>query len=1197
MDSGNENRRRPGGFLYRVTAFLAVLLTAIMAILLFAVPLGSVTGNMDSVPGISEGIAEAADIAGPAIPIRTPDYGQENATGSTLAGGQQAMVRWDVDTGVPSFITGRITPPAAASQQDAALSFFDANKDVFRMNSAAAEFAFSRVEGDSLGMTHMHMAQVYQGIPVYAAGMAVHFNADGTIAAVNGRYVPEIKISIEPQVTADKAVSQTQETYGTEAAPSALEPSQLVVWAPGGQEAVLAWKITLAADDPPIRLISFIDAQTGKPVAAYDALEDAKSRKTYTANNGTSLPGTLLMSEGGSSSDSTAQNAHNNIGLTYDYYYNTFSRDSFNGGGAQLTSTVHYSTSYNNAFWNGSQMTYGDGDGSVFSPLGNALDVVAHELTHGVTQYSANLVYSYQSGALNESYSDVFGVMVDRDDWLMGEDVYTPGTPGDALRSMSNPTTYGQPDHMNSYVNTSSDNGGVHTNSGIPNKAAYNVATSIGKDKMEKIWYRTLTVYLDTSSQFVDARDASIQAATDLYGGSSAEVTAVNNGFAAVGIGSGGQSVTTARVEIDHTYRGDLVVTLGVGNPDSPTWSTTVSNRQGGSADNIYSTVDIAGGASYLPPSMQNRWFLKVYDAAGQDTGQISKFTITDHGTTYTATDVPIAVNDYTTGISYLPPSDSTPPTVSSTDPVALQTGIYASSNVTAVFSEAIDPATLTSSSFTLKRHSDGSAVSGSVTYDSGAHRAAFDPAADLAYETTYDATLTTAITDEAGNNLAQNQTWSFTTGQQPLAYYFTWYDMKSSGVYDWVVMGNPSTRPDAAGFDVSIAGTKMNLAPITANPGETEPVMFPGTRGGPIKVSSLDAKSQVVSKRTLFGDSFEEITAFAESRLDSHYYFTWYDQKSSDSLNWVLIANPGTSTVQADVFIGGNRMNPTPYSIAPGANVTPSYPGVRGGPVEVVAYEPGSPSVPRNVIASQRVLWSGNFNEVFGIPEKELTNDYLFTWYDQKSHGAMDWVLVANPDAGNDLVAEIWIAGNRMTNSATGNQYYEVPASGIITPQFPGKIGGPVEVRGYNASTYNPDSPGAPNMSFYTTQRVLFGASFGETVGYGTNRLSSDYHFSWYDQRSAGSLNWVLVSNPTVTEVKAEVWIAGTMMEVLTIAPGATKTPTYGGVLGGPVEVKGYDSATYSPGNPGAPNHNVFTSQRVLWNGHFNEVEGMVLP
>lgn len=133
----------------------------------------------------------------------------------------------------------------------------------------------------------------------------------------------------------------------------------------------------------------------------------------------------------------------------------------------------------NNAAWIGDKMIYGDGDGRTFTALSGANDVVAHEITHGVTQETANLNYRNQSGALNESFSDVFGYFVDDEDFLMGEDVYTPGQNGDALRSMSNPERFGQPSHMDDYVNTQSDNGGVHTNSGIPNKAAYNTIRSI----------------------------------------------------------------------------------------------------------------------------------------------------------------------------------------------------------------------------------------------------------------------------------------------------------------------------------------------------------------------------------------------------------------------------------------------------------------------------------------------------------------------------------------------------------------------------------------------------------------------------------------------------------------------------------------------------------------------------------------------
>ncbi|HCU7777653.1 TPA: zinc metalloproteinase aureolysin, partial [Staphylococcus aureus] len=147
----------------------------------------------------------------------------------------------------------------------------------------------------------------------------------------------------------------------------------------------------------------------------------------------------------------------------------------------------------NNAAWIGDKMIYGDGDGRTFTSLSGANDVVAHELTHGVTQETANLEYKDQSGALNESFSDVFGYFVDDEDFLMGEDVYTPGKEGDALRSMSNPEQFGQPAHMKDYVFTEKDNGGVHTNSGIPNKAAYNVIQAIGKSKSEQIYYRALT--------------------------------------------------------------------------------------------------------------------------------------------------------------------------------------------------------------------------------------------------------------------------------------------------------------------------------------------------------------------------------------------------------------------------------------------------------------------------------------------------------------------------------------------------------------------------------------------------------------------------------------------------------------------------------------------------------------------------------
>ena len=1212
MAFGNDKRRFIKGKALRLAFLFVALLAGLAVSLVFVVnagdspgavhpPLQAKYGSAGTLmatasgeqPGVSAPNLENSGASGGVL-LRTPDTGKEKASGASLAGGQAADIRWDQGTGTPAFVTGSITPPPRATAADSTLAFFDQNKNVFHISEPASELSLKRQEVDSLGMTHLHLAQVYQGVPVFGSDLAVHLR-QGKIVAINGRYVPGIALSVKPDVSVDQAVAVAQKDLGQAVSTSKFEPPQLMVLTPGGRQALLTWKIILASDKPPLRMVYFVDAHTGQLAARYDDLEGARSRMTYTAGNGTTMPGTLLISEGGSSSDKVAQITHNNTGAVYDYYLNGYGRDSIDNAGMTITSTVHYSTSYDNAYWNGYQMVYGDGDGSIFSPLGEGLDVVAHELTHGVTQHTAGLIYSYQTGALNESYSDVLGELAEPNpDWQIGESVYTPNTPGDALRSMSNPPLYGQPDNMSNYVNTDSDNGGVHTNSGITNKAAYNVAMSIGKDKMGQIWYRALTLYLTSDAQFSDARDASVQAATDLYGANSAEVTAVEKGFAAVGIGSTQTSNMTARIEINHTYRGDLVVTLGVGDPNAPTWSDVVSNRQGGSAQNIYTTVDISGAAAYLPPAGPNHWFLKVYDASAQDTGSIQKFAVTDNGTTYTANDTPIPVNDFQTSISYIPSGDQARPTVTGTSPAANDTGVYGSARVSATFSEDVTPGTLGPASFSVKKHSDGAAVAGEISYDQSSFTATLTPAGGLTPLTAYDATITTDVTDTTGRRMAQNYQWSFTTGPPVRPYYFAWYDTASPGMGDWLVVGDPASG-SAAGFDFYIGGRKANGGPVRIQPGQTQPVSYGGTRGGPVEVSSLTGSKQVVSRRTLYNNSFEEINALDGSKLDSHYYFTWYDNRSRNVQDWIMLANPGSSSAEADIYIDGQKINQTPYQIPPGGNVTPQFPGEMGGPVEVKAYDAGNPASPHQIIASQRVLWNGNFNEAAGIPASQMTSEYLYTWYDMKSPGASDWILVSNPHT-TSMVAEIRIGGRLMTDSASGNQYFSVPAGGTIKPVFPGKMAGPVDVRGFDAATYNPASPGAPNMTFYTTQRSLFGTSFEEISGYAAGALAGDYNFSWYDQKSAGSQNWVLVSNPGATAVKAEVWIAGSKMATLDVAAGSSQTDTFPGVMSGPVEVRGYNAAGYNPASPGSPNASILASQRVMWSGHFNEVEGTVL-
>jgi vibriolysin len=317
-----------------------------------------------------------------------------------------------------------------------------------------------------------------------------------------------------------------------------------------------------SVEGEPSMPVVFVDAHSGEVVWSFDNLETAKNRLTYNAKNRQTLPGTLVLSEGqGPSSDAVLNQAHDNAGLTYDYYLSRHSRDSYNGAGATITSSVHYKINYVNAFWNGTQMVYGDGDGVQSTPL-TVLDVVGHELTHAVTETSSNLTYSNESGALNEAMSDIFGASIEayRDGavsgntWKVGEECWTPGTAGDALRYMNDPAQAGDYDYWPTRYSGTSDNGGVHWNSGIANLAFYlmvaggthprgktsnvvpaldaNPGTSI--QEASAIFYRANTTCLTPGSTFTDARDCTQQAAAFLYGAGAA--TSVSEAWAAVGV-------------------------------------------------------------------------------------------------------------------------------------------------------------------------------------------------------------------------------------------------------------------------------------------------------------------------------------------------------------------------------------------------------------------------------------------------------------------------------------------------------------------------------------------------------------------------------------------------------------------------------------------------------------------------------------
>ncbi|MFJ8696709.1 M4 family metallopeptidase [Streptomyces roseolilacinus] len=282
-------------------------------------------------------------------------------------------------------------------------------------------------------------------------------------------------------------------------------------------------------------------------------------RTVFDAEHRTRLPGRKVRAEGdGPTGDATVNRAYAGLGATFELFLRVYGRDSIDGAGLPLDATVHYDREYGNAFWNGEQMVFGDGDGEVFKDFTLPVDVIGHELAHGVTQYTANLAYFSQPGALNESVSDVFGTLVkqyalgqtaEEADWLIGAGLLTDRVQGVALRSMKAPgTAYDddllgkdpQPAKMEDYVDTAADNGGVHINSGIPNHAFYLTATALGGHAWERagqIWYDVLTGgKLKETADFAAFARLTVAAARERFGDDGAETEAVLKAWSTVGV-------------------------------------------------------------------------------------------------------------------------------------------------------------------------------------------------------------------------------------------------------------------------------------------------------------------------------------------------------------------------------------------------------------------------------------------------------------------------------------------------------------------------------------------------------------------------------------------------------------------------------------------------------------------------------------
>lgn len=492
---------------------------------------------------------------------------------------------YEDDNNKVKFIDGSYTDIQVKNGDDA-LTSLNSVKSLMNLDYPEDEFEVKDVN-TSKYLTSYKLQQVYNSIPVYGREMVVVTDKEGTTTSVGGNYLKDINVPTSPVLNSETALASVKEKYGTD---STVSNEELVVYSLNEKTPTLCWKVEVSGvkEDKSYTVNAFVNALNGTMVDEISLLTKAaatatakdlsgKSRtfnvyqgttgnwwtgrkntyqlydtvrkiKIYDASNGR-IPGTLMTDSTNTWNDPAAVSAMVNIASTYDYYLNILGRKSYDNRGAEIVASIHYKegrTGYDNAFWSSSDNQFVFGDGyQYFTPLTGALDVTAHELTHAVIDRTANLQYQGESGALNEAYADIMGNLVEGDNdskWLIGEDIMKPGA-GAALRSMSKPEDFSQPSvvggqYYASTRNPSSynDYGGVHTNSGILNHAAYLMWKNgiTDKTKLAELFYNSLFI-MNSTSNFSDCRAAVLSAAKNINMTSS-EISIIKSAFDSVGI-------------------------------------------------------------------------------------------------------------------------------------------------------------------------------------------------------------------------------------------------------------------------------------------------------------------------------------------------------------------------------------------------------------------------------------------------------------------------------------------------------------------------------------------------------------------------------------------------------------------------------------------------------------------------------------
>jgi bacillolysin len=1212
----------------------------------------------------------------PMFTFRSPVYAQG-------AAGIQRQV--NAQTGRVSFLVpaqGTVLP-AREALKGASLDELRLDPAMALMKQFGAEFGLAdparelvemrRSQFDD-GRIKVRYQQSYEGIPVIGGELIVHTNGDADLYSVNGEVGRGLFLSTEPAIQAAEAEQSARAAVAKwyQSAPAAFSVSEPELWIfdpgllmPSSRPAELVWRMEVTAVGlaSPVRELVLVNATRGNISLHFNQIDTAwrapsyarldlaagphreESSKalalsadvaTYTAGNGTSLPGTFLCAESQpnctNGADMHADRAHAYAIGTYNLYAAQHTRDSFDNAGAQLISTVHYDSNYQNAFWSGTQMVYGDGYGFALAD-----DVVAHELTHGVIQHESNLFYFYQSGAINESFADLWGEYYDQTNnqgndgsgvaWQLGEDISGLG----AIRDLRDPTLFDQPDKMSSalYAQDVFDNGGVHINSGINNKAVYllvnggtfngKTVSALGWEKTAAIYYKANTDLLVSGADYSDLYFALQTSCSNLIGQkgiTAANCAEVNDAIDAVEMNT--QPVPGFSTDAPYCDTGDPTFLFSDGfESGTGNWTFDNGNRlrwQVDSVDGPYAhsgshslfaddiPEEIADARARLKPlqipadaylHFAHAYQFESFFFLGDFDGGVLEYSL-NGGSTWQDAGPLMNFNGYngTVATGGGNPIEGRAAFVNSSHGyISTRLNLEALAGKSVTFRWRMGLDIIGSGSFLespsgwwlddVSLYTCGGLLPGAFNRISpGQGSTGVALSTTLSWDTSPSAAYYQYCYDIIDDNQC-NRSWSGPLSGTSAAirnlgtntkYYWQVRAVNARGITEannhaWGSFTTRTTLPAGiAGIETFIGSTRRGSYSLGS--GQSLREGYFGVDHGPVRLISTNDIPFLAAERLIYhvdgvNTSFSEMMALPESQLDMIYWLPWYNNTGLDTQ--LRFANVSGSTANVQVFIGGQQVPGSPFTLAPGASTRKSFPGIDSGPVKIVSTQ--------NLVVAERVIYHVNgvptsFTEMMALPNRQLDKTYWLPWYN--NIGLDSQLRIANVST-SDATVRIFIGGSEMPGSP-----FTIGPGASTRKSFSGIDGGPVEIR----STQN----------IVVAERVIYKAngaptSFTEIMALPASQLSNTYWLPWYN--NLGLDTQLRIANLGTGSATIHVYIGGQEVSgsPFTVAPGASTRKSFPGIDRGPVEI--------------VSNQNIVAAERVIYRANgsptsFTEMMGL---